>query len=229
MYQGLIADIFFSAILIGDHLQLKPSVNNYDLSSESFLGKKYSLDMSLFERLVNPPNGIPGVKLPFSTLETQRRMHPSISALVRGTLYPRLVDAPNVLLYPDIVGMKDRLFWLNHNEPEAGEETDELVATSKSNDFEVEITACLVAHLLAQGAYQSQDIAVLTPYLGQLFKLRTRLSSQFEIVLDDRDVDALEKFGIADSGKLLVKKTSLLQSLKLATGTWPSSSHFSLQ
>lgn len=40
------------AILIGDHFQLKPSVSNFDLTSESYRGKRYSLDMSLFERLV---------------------------------------------------------------------------------------------------------------------------------------------------------------------------------
>lgn len=39
-------------ILIGDHLQLRPQVQTYDLSSESSVGKKYNLDKSLFERLV---------------------------------------------------------------------------------------------------------------------------------------------------------------------------------
>jgi hypothetical protein len=211
------------AILIGDHLQLKPSVNNFNLSSESHQGRKYSLDMSLFERLVSPPPGLAGNKLPFSTLETQRRMHPSISALIRRTLYPRLIDAPNVSNYPEVVGMKHRLFWFDHDVPEVGAETDELVACSKSNDFEVEMTACLVAHILAQGVYNSQDIAVITPYLGQLFKLRMRLSSQFEIVLDDRDVDALEKedmldgVGVTKIHKGAPKTSSLLQTLKVAT------------
>jgi hypothetical protein len=210
------------AILIGDHQQLRPQVQNFDLTSENSCGKKYSLDISLFERLVSPPKGVPGIKLPFSTLDTQRRMHPMISALIRRTLYPNLEDAPKVLTYPVVAGMKKRLFWLDHSWPEAGAEADELAATSKSNDFEVEMTACLVTHLLSQGEYQSQEIAVLTPYLGQLFKLRARLSNQFEIMMDDRDADALEKAGMETERGWLppakgAQKASLLRTLKVAT------------
>lgn len=134
-----------------------------------------------------------------------------ISALIRRTLYPNLEDASKVLTYPVVAGMKKRLFWLDHSWPEAGAETDELVATSKSNDFEVEMT----------GEYQSQEIAVLTPYLGQLFKLRVRLSNQFEIVMDDRDADALEKADMETEGWLPsakeAQKASLLRTLKVAT------------
>jgi hypothetical protein len=210
------------AILIGDHQQLRPQVTNFDLTSENPCGKKYSLDISLFERLVSPPTEVPGIKLPFSTLNIQRRMHPTISALIKRTLYPTLEDAPNVLTYPVVTGMKKRLFWLDHTWPEAGAETDELAATSKSNDYEVEMTACLVAHLLSQGEYQSQEIAVLTPYLGQLFKLRARLSNQFEILMDDRDADALEKAGMGEEGGWhppvkVAQKASLLRTLKVAT------------
>ncbi|KAL4869037.1 hypothetical protein BDV12DRAFT_196658 [Aspergillus spectabilis] len=42
------------AILIGDHQQLRPQVQNYGLSRENHNGgNRYSLDVSLFERLVN--------------------------------------------------------------------------------------------------------------------------------------------------------------------------------
>jgi superfamily I DNA and/or RNA helicase len=214
------------AFLIGDHQQLRPTINNFELSSESHGGKKYSLDMSLFERLISPPAGVPGAKLPFATLETQRRMHPSISDLIRQTLYPRLTDGSHVSLYPNIAGVEKRLFWLDHQKPETGADTDDLATTSKSNDHEVNLTASLVAHLLSQGEYQSQDIAVITPYLAQLFKIRTRLANQYEIVLDERDVDALEQAGIADLSKdsaQPVKTASLLQRLKVASGTLATS------
>lgn len=150
-------------------------------------------------------------------------MHPSISALIRHTLYPALEDAPNVSLYPEVVGMKKRLFWLDHSSPEAGVEEDEQVATSKSNDFEVLLVVCLVAHLLSQGVYEPKDVAVITPYLGQLFKLRKALSQIFEIALDDRDEEALQKAGIVDDGRSIngqgsmIKKTTLLQALKVAS------------
>lgn len=43
------------AILIGDHEQLRPQVQNYDLSLESYQGEKYSLDVSTFERIITTP------------------------------------------------------------------------------------------------------------------------------------------------------------------------------
>lgn len=42
------------AILIGDHLQLQPQIQNYDLQSTNPRGEWYSLDLSMFERLVKP-------------------------------------------------------------------------------------------------------------------------------------------------------------------------------
>jgi hypothetical protein len=49
-----------------------------------------------------------------STLKTQRRMHPSISELVRVPLYLDLQDHPSVLEYPEVDGMRDRLYWLDY-------------------------------------------------------------------------------------------------------------------
>ena len=56
-------------ILIGDHKQLRPKVNNYELTIEK--GEGYNLNMSLFERLV-----LAGV--PHTTLNLQHRMRPEI-------------------------------------------------------------------------------------------------------------------------------------------------------
>jgi superfamily I DNA and/or RNA helicase len=50
-------------ILIGDHEQLRPNHNVFDLA------KKYNLDISMFERLVN--NNFENVML-----KNQRRMRP---------------------------------------------------------------------------------------------------------------------------------------------------------
>ena len=122
------------AILIGDHLQLRPQIQNFELQSTNPRGQQYSLDMSLFERLVTPPTAT-NARLPFSVLQTQRRMHPSIAELVRCTLYPTLQDAENVKKYPGVVGMKKRLFWLHHEHLEAGAAKDDALATSHSNDY----------------------------------------------------------------------------------------------
>ncbi|KAK2755769.1 hypothetical protein FQN54_005919 [Arachnomyces sp. PD_36] len=208
-------------ILIGDHLQLRPQIQNYHLQHDNPSGEKYSLDISLFERLVQPP-GPSTTRLPFTTLETQRRMHPSISRLIRDTLYPKLQDSDTVSEYPPVSGLRKRLFWFDHGMPENNEA--ETVTTSRTNDFEVEMTAALVTHLVRQGVYSSENIAVLTPYLGQLQKLKRRFSSSFEIVLNDLDQDDLQNAELtSDDGAattappLQIAKTSLRNALRLAT------------
>jgi hypothetical protein len=100
------------AILIGDHEQLRPQVNNYDLSHDNPCGKQYSLDVPLFERLIKSTSG--DIHIPLTTLKVQRRMHPSIAELVRIPLYPDLEDHPSVSEYPDVNGMRDRLYWFDH-------------------------------------------------------------------------------------------------------------------
>lgn len=52
------------AILIGDHEQLRPQINNYEFQYDNPRGAKFSLDISLFERLVHPQPGY--LKLPYS-------------------------------------------------------------------------------------------------------------------------------------------------------------------
>ncbi|KAI9653976.1 MAG: hypothetical protein M1821_006837 [Bathelium mastoideum] len=204
------------AILIGDPEQLRPQIQNHDLSLENPEGKKYSLNMSLFERLVQPQETSLGLHP--SILETQRRMHPSISRLIRRTLYPMLKDAPVVEEYPEVKGMRRRLYWLDHNHPEAGK--DETSGTSHTNEYEIEMVTSLVSHLVKQSVYTSNDIAVLTPYLGQLQKLRRSLASRFEIVLSERDTHDLEAAGMEEmppESGAETSKTKLLNALRIAT------------
>ncbi len=210
------------AILIGDHEQLRPQINNYELQHDHLRGGKFSLDISLFERLVKPQPGYP--KIPFSSLKVQRRMHPSIAELVRTTLYPELQDYASVLDYPEVDGLRKRLFWLNHQEKEDSSSSAQMISFSKTNSFEVEMVAALVSHLVRQGTYGKDDIAVLTPYLGQLQKIKQRLRSSFEIVVDDRDLQDLETLGLKDDSpeattesEVNMQKTTLLNALRVAT------------
>lgn len=203
-------------LLIGDHQQLRPHIASWDLSSENHAGKRYSFDMSLFERLVLPPHsdGLP--KLPFSTLENQRRMHPSISSLIRSTLYPQLKDCGPVAEYPPVSGMRKRLFWLDHRHHEDESDEDQIMATSHSNTYEVGMTVALAKHLISQGVYESDEIAILTPYLGQLRKLRQALGSVFAVTISERDIGDLENEGL-ELEPLRLSKTSLLKALRLST------------
>lgn len=58
-------------IMIGDHLQLRPKIENYELSADS--GSGFDLDVSLFERLIRQGDAN------FVTLLKQRRMRPQFS------------------------------------------------------------------------------------------------------------------------------------------------------
>ena len=100
-----------SLILIGDHEQLRPKPAEYSLSVETRNG--YDLDKSLFERLVTSPHIIS------AQLDTQRRMRPEISQLIRPRLYPSLVDHPCVRDYPAMPrGFGAPLWFLDHNHME---------------------------------------------------------------------------------------------------------------
>ncbi|KAJ6114997.1 hypothetical protein N7486_000775, partial [Penicillium sp. IBT 16267x] len=207
-------------ILIGDHQQLRPQIQNYGLSRESNEGKQYSLDRSLFERLVEPDDEV-GVQIPSCTLKTQRRMFPSISRLVRDTLYPRLQDAPSVSEYPEVAGMRKRLYWLDHRHPEGSASNQDPLAASRWNDHEIDLTVALVNHLLCQGIYESGEIAVLTPYLGQLHRMRRKLAGSFVVTLGERDQEDLDNAGFEgdeiQQQKAAGSKSTLLQTLRVAT------------
>ena len=207
------------AILIGDHEQLRPQINNYELQHDHPRGERYALDLSLFERFVKPKYGAP--ELPFSSLKTQRRMHPSISELIRSTLYPQLEDHQSVSNYPKVCGMRDRLYWLDHNQQEDKTTSGSTASFSKSNAFEVETVAAIVSHLTRQGEYSSEDIAVLTPYLGQLRAIKQRLGSTFEIVIGYKDDEAMVAHGIKNDMNATqitqARKTTLLKALRLST------------
>lgn len=189
-------------IQIGDHQQLRPQLNNFGLSMESSSKLAYQLDRSQFERLsVGEPNR---PAFPLAQLNVNRRMRPEISKLVRNTIYPLLTDHETVKTYPDVVGMRKNVFWLDHRHfEEGGNKYDHKShVKSKTNLWEVEMTHALVRHIIRQGAYESTDIAVLTPYTGQLQKLRTAMRQDFEIVLSDRDQETLVRDGFEDGDNI---------------------------
>ena len=179
-------------IQIGDHQQLRPQINNYNLSLESNRGASYQLDRSQFERLSVGEQGTR--PFPVAQLNVQRRMRPEIAALIRTTIYPRLVDHHSTKTLPDVVGMRKNIYWLDHHNMEEGSQGD-IHQKSHSNLWEVDMVHALVRHVVRQGSYSSTDIAVLTPYTGQLQKLRTKMRNDFEIALSNRDQETLAKDG----------------------------------
>lgn len=176
-------------IMIGDHKQLPPKVEQHALSTAS--GGGYNLDCSLFERLIVA--GLPSV-----TLEVQHRMRPSISALIRAQTYPSLVDHDSVRRYPDLQGVSKNVVFVDHQQPEDGADTEE--SRTKSNQFEAELSLEIVRYFMLQG-YRADQIVVLTPYVGQLVKLISLMKTNLKEVtafVSERDAADLEQIEGAD-------------------------------
>ncbi|KAL4908894.1 hypothetical protein BDW74DRAFT_187382 [Aspergillus multicolor] len=190
------------AILIGDHLQLRPRISRRYLSMEyDTVGPKYNLDESLFERLANVRLTLPAeassteehetIEFPVAQLDNQRRMHPCISSLVRQTLYPKLKDHPDTTSYPEIAGLRRRLFWLDHDNVEDPSDPEDPMH-SKSNAWEADMVAALVNHLCRQGVYKPGEIAVLTPYVSQLKLLEEKLERSMDLSISEDDLADLK-------------------------------------
>ncbi|KAF8578762.1 P-loop containing nucleoside triphosphate hydrolase protein [Ramaria rubella] len=180
-------------ILIGDHKQLRPKVNNYMLTVEKNEG------------------------YPHETLQMQHRMRPEISALVRELTYPELTDAAGTLHRPDLRGVLDNIVFINHDKPEDEmaqlEERHDLGAkSSKQNKFEVQMVLKIVRYLSQQG-YGTGNIVVLTPYLGQLRELQMALMKDNDPILNDLDSHDLVRAGLVSSSAAGIAK----KPLRLAT------------
>eukprot|EP01053_Blabericola_migrator_P009427 Blabericola_migrator_1__9426@NODE_50_length_16319_cov_92_020182_g46_i0_p3_GENE_NODE_50_length_16319_cov_92_020182_g46_i0NODE_50_length_16319_cov_92_020182_g46_i0_p3_ORF_typecomplete_len1065_score140_87AAA_12/PF13087_6/2_7e52AAA_11/PF13086_6/1_2e30AAA_19/PF13245_6/2_3e08AAA_19/PF13245_6/3_4e03Viral_helicase1/PF01443_18/4_5e03Viral_helicase1/PF01443_18/8_8e09AAA_30/PF13604_6/0_041AAA_30/PF13604_6/0_14UvrDhelicase/PF00580_21/0_00031UvrDhelicase/PF00580_21/1_6e02DUF2075/PF09848_9/0_00037DUF2075/PF09 len=133
-------------ILIGDHVQLRPKPG-----SETS-GRARNLNVSLFERLVR--NGFTSVRL-----NVQHRMRPEIRELI-NIFYDDLEDHESTKSWPNIRGVANNLFWVDHLNKERQ------VDGSYFNIFEAEYSAAFVK-LLLKHEYKETDIAVLTFYRQQ--------------------------------------------------------------
>lgn len=191
-------------IQIGDHKQLRPKINNYQLTVEK--GDGYDLNRSLFERLILQRH-------PHTTLRKQHRMHPDISLLVRELTYPHLEDDPKTSTREPIRGLNDRVIFVNHNQPELHNERiadrrDQASKSSKENDFEARMVLKTVRFLAQQG-YGTKNMVVLTPYLGQLRLVRDMLMGDVDPVLSDLDSHELIRAGLMTKAAAKVDKSPL--------------------
>ena len=191
-------------ILIGDHKQLRPKVNNYALTVEK--GDGYDLNVSLFERLV-----LSGV--PHTTLSKQHRMRPEISSLVRTLTYPELEDAEKTQGRPNLRGFQSNVVFMSHSRPELNavkiaDRRDGGANSSKENLYEAEMVLKCVRYLGQQG-YGTEDIVILTPYLGQLYLLVNTLSKENDPILNDLDSHELIQAGLITPASANISKRKL--------------------
>lgn len=203
------------AIFIGDPLQLRPEVNEQSLTLETQIGSAYRLDESLLERLMFPKDPSSSA-VRTSQLDVQRRMHPDIANITRLT-YPFLIDHESTHNRPPVYGLEKRMYWWDHRVPEL-EATDDL--KSHANLHEVEMVSSLVEYLLHGGNYSQGEIAVLTPYSGQLSQLVTRLSATCEIWLSDKDRQELlaeDLLDLGEEGKVHMDEVAISDMLRLTS------------
>ena len=149
-------------VLIGDHQQLKPKPNHYELE------RKYNLDISLFQRLIE--NGIPHV-----TLTVQHRMRHEIASLIHPAIYPVLHNGPRAIEQGEhkVAGVGHNLFFLHHEQPEQQQNPNE--SLSHMNTHEADFMVALCRYILKQG-YKPTQITLLTMYKGQLLKMKGRMN-----------------------------------------------------
>jgi superfamily I DNA and/or RNA helicase len=106
-------------IMIGDHRQLRPKLENFKLSKAS--NNCLDLDASMFERLVlasaSSANALP---LPVVTLHVQHRMPPFISRLIREITYPQLIDHESTKSRSSVKGTALEEFALHRPSPCGG-------------------------------------------------------------------------------------------------------------
>jgi len=169
-------------IMIGDHRQLRPKIENNDLSCEKS-GAEHRLNISLFERLIKRG-------LPHGTLLTQHRMHPDIARLVHGT-YPNLKDGAKTVNLEPVRGLLRRLQFITHDKPEDTAGTD-VSSKSKSNSAEVPLVVNAVKYLCENG-YGEANMVVLTSYVAQLMKITDALrEAKLGADIGERDRDQLD-------------------------------------
>ncbi|XP_028413718.1 NFX1-type zinc finger-containing protein 1-like [Dendronephthya gigantea] len=141
-------------ILIGDHKQLKPQVDTYELRRD------FQFNKSMMERLIDSG-------FPFKSLTKQNRMRPEFSALLHD-IYPNLEDnLEMVSLNQPLKCIKKSMYFWSHESPEKHERT-------YTNVEEADRIIALVLYLLWNGCRPS-EITVLSAYLGQTKLLRNQL------------------------------------------------------
>ncbi|WRT66587.1 uncharacterized protein IL334_003546 [Kwoniella shivajii] len=154
--------------IIGDHKQLPPVI----VSPEAHAG---GLATSLFERLIHEGH------IPSIMLDTQYRMHPSLSSFPSDTFYSSLLKngtppsdrlAPETeFLVTDESGVRQNITFLNHDHPESP------MSKSLANYGDAEYVCDAIADLLFKNPeLRGSQIGIITPYLSQLRLITNHLS-----------------------------------------------------
>lgn len=158
---------------------------------EKNVSNYFRINEALAERLMRE-DGARG-SLPYSKLKVQYRAHEGLAGLTRALHYTELKDASNTEDFPKLEGFGERPPGGRTRNPRANRTSQKPrliacqtpryppVTSSCYNMYEVECTVALVKYLLASSHYRPDDIAVLTPYNGQLKKLMEAFDESMDV------------------------------------------------
>jgi len=177
------------AILVGDPQQLPATIF-------SVSGRSTKFDRSLFQRLEEAGHEV-------HLLNTQYRMHPSISDFPRRIFYDgKLIDGPNVKNPEYGNPLKRAIFQKFHSfQPFTVldlESTEERGGTSLSNTNEAQLALHLFNNLRSAtgGLSAKSRVAVITPYAQQAALLRrtfaNSVGTDYERFVEVNTVDAFQ-------------------------------------
>ena len=165
-------------IMIGDHRQLKPRMNNVQL-------ERQRLNLSLFERLITQNVG-------FVQLQNQRRMRPAISRYIRNIYDSGYDDFYEEKHFEKVKGIRGNVLFIQMLE---GTESEENSTKSKLNKPEAYFAARLCSYILSRGQFQHNQITILTMYLGQKKFIRGLIKKKPEYKkLSNVRVTTVDKF-----------------------------------
>eukprot|EP00347_Sterkiella_histriomuscorum_P015172 403358046 len=149
-----------TVVLIGDHKQLGPTYQEYNIDGPQ----------SLFERLVmNQQNG-------YSLLNIQYRSHPAIVAPLNRLFYFNRLFSAYQLGNQAFINFKMPIIFIDTKGCNRGESNYE---SSWYNQHEVELVHKVFGQM-KKIDIQKQQIGVVTPYIGQLNKLKEVLYGQID-------------------------------------------------
>ncbi|KAL4493025.1 hypothetical protein ABPG72_020804 [Tetrahymena utriculariae] len=145
-------------ILIGDHQQLKPTVNSY------LMEKEFNMNVSLFQRLI-------ANNVEYECLKEQMRMAPEFSEYVR-LIYKKpnqYLDSEKVKLYDRTFrGFPSNMMFFMHS----SQEMNLNYTTTKKNEYEAQLSVALADYIVKVKQYTPVQITILAMYLGQAIMIK---------------------------------------------------------
>ncbi len=163
-------------VLIGDHKQLPPTINPdlFDPEKIEIEDREYAknemFEKSLFERLYeNCPETNKGM------LSTQYRMPNVIGSMISQFFYNNDLENGEVTYEKPVIFFDDHLNWLDMSKDITYKESTDY--SSPYNLREVEIVFKIVEQIRRDIPLEKR-IAIITPYKGQMKKLRNKFRDQ---------------------------------------------------